>query len=174
MKEPYTGTIEKDKNLVRVTLSRDGHFWKSGHGYPLSVKKSIVLQKGSSELLVDYYIEGEVQELFYLGVEFNFSFLGTGGERYIEAGNEKLNLATQGILDVSQNVVFHDPYQNINVSVGFDTPSFVWTHPVDVVSLSEHGLERNYQSTMLMPVWEIYLAAGPRNVHIRLQLYQAK
>ncbi len=174
VKEPYKATIEKDKNLVQVTLSRDGHFWKGGRAYPLSVKKSIVLHKGSSELIVDYYVNGEVKEPFYLGVEFNFSFLGTGGERYIEAGNEKLNLTTQGILDVSQHVVFHDPYQNINVSVGFDAPSFVWTHPVEVVSLSEHGFERNYQSTMLMPVWEINLADGPRNIHIKLGFDQTK
>jgi hypothetical protein len=175
VKEPYAAVIEKGKDLIKVALSRKGHFWKGGQAYPLHVKKSVVLQKGSSELLVDYCIEGEVEEPFYFGVEFNFSFLGTGGERYIEAGKEKLNLATQGTLDVSQNVVFHDPYQNIDVSVGYvDAPSFVWTHPVEVVSLSEHGFERNYQSTMLMPVWEIDLTAGPGNIQIKLLLDQAE
>ena len=175
VKEPYEAAIEKDKNLIKVILSRNGHLWKEGIGYPLSVNKSIILEKGANELLIDYSIKGEVKEPFYFGVEFNFSFLGTGGERYIDAGSGRLSLAVQGAIDVSKAVVFHDPYQNIKVSVGFDdAPSFVWTHPVEVVSLSENGFERNYQSTMLMPVWEIDLAAGPRNFRLRLKLEQTK
>ncbi len=170
VKEPYQAIMHKDMNFVKLILKRDGHYWKNDQGYPLSLEKSFLLEKDSSGLIVNYSIEGAVKERFLLGVELNFSFLGSGGDRYMDIGEKRLGLAFQGNLDVSGNVVFHDPYQNIIVSLDYDMPAFVWTYPVEVVSLSEHGFERNYQSTMLMPVWEIDLTKGPKNISIRLQL----
>ncbi len=32
----------------------------------------------------------------------------------------------------------------------------------------ETGFERNYQSTMCMPVWDIDLTSGPRDIHVKL------
>ena len=40
-------------------------------------------------LYVDYLIDGDVKETL-LGVEFNFSFLGSGGDRYMDMGTGKL------------------------------------------------------------------------------------
>jgi hypothetical protein len=61
-----------------------------------------------------------------------------------------------------------DPYQKVAPVIEFDRPISIWTFPVEVVSLSETGFERNYQSTMCMPVWEVDLTDGPRKIHIKL------
>ncbi|MCX5806987.1 MAG: DUF1926 domain-containing protein [Proteobacteria bacterium] len=173
VKEPYEAVIKKEKNLVRLSMERKGRFLKHGQDIALKIKKDIILIKGENTILADYMIEGEFDETFYLGIEFNFSFLGSGGDRYVEIDGERLSLTTQGVLKPSGRALFHDPYQHIDVSLDFDDPFAVWTHPVEVVSLSESGFERNYQSTMFMPVWGINLSEGPKRITIRLQLNKA-
>ena len=174
VKEPYIGTIRKQKGQVQLSMEREGHFWKDGReGVRLMIKKIVTMAQDKDEIAVDYLIEGDVKEPFLMGIEFNFSFLGSGGDRYIEAGRGRLPLTTKDVLEPSGRVLFHDPYQNVDVLLEFDMPSAIWTHPVEVVSLSENGFERNYQSTMLMPVWEINLADGPGRIRINLQLSKA-
>jgi hypothetical protein len=63
---------------------------------------------------------------------------------------------------------FYDPYQKVAPTIECDHPISVWTFPVEVVSLSETGFERNYQSTMCMPVWDIDLTNGSRAIHLKL------
>jgi 4-alpha-glucanotransferase len=170
VKEPYGASIKKKKDYIRLSMERKGRFRKNGQDTELIIKKGIIFGKGEDAIFAEYLIEGDVYEPFYLGVEFNFSFLGTGGERYAEIGGERIPLTTHGVLKPSRSVLFHDPYQHINVSLEFDDPSAIWTHPVEVISLSESGFERNYQSTMFMPVWNIDLSKGPQKIMIKLQL----
>ncbi|MCX5811254.1 MAG: DUF1926 domain-containing protein [Proteobacteria bacterium] len=170
VKEPYGAVIKKEKNQVKLSMERKGRFRKDGQDVALTIKKDIVLSKGEDAIFAEYIIEGEVDIPFYLGVEFNFSFLGSGGERYAEIGGDRLPLTTQGVLKPSGNVVFHDPYQHVDILLEFDDPSAIWTHPVEVISLSESGFERNYQSTMFMPVWDINLSEGPKRIRMKLHL----
>lgn len=172
IKEPYSGTVDKKSDSVKATLDRQGHFWSNGKGYPLHIRKEIELHKNSNELLIKYIVEGEVKETFFLGVEFNFSFLGSGKERYIGVKDKRFDLTTMGMLDADGIVTFYDPYQNIFITVECSETSFVWTHPVEVVSLSEQGFERNYQNTMFMPAWEIDLSSGPKNIQMKMRLEQ--
>ncbi|HQG50095.1 MAG TPA: DUF1926 domain-containing protein [Syntrophorhabdaceae bacterium] len=173
IREPYSGVIERKDDYVKAIIERHGHYWSNGKGLPLHIRKEITLKKGSSELLVNYALDGETKDPFYLGVEFNFSFLGSGGNRYIGIGNQRLDLSTMGALNADNVVTFYDPYQNVFLTVEFDDASFVWTHPVEVVSLSEQGFERNYQNTMLMPAWRIDLSNGLKNIRIRLIIKKA-
>ena len=116
-------------------MERKGRFLRNGQDIALKIKKDIILIKGENTILADYVIEGEVDETFYLGIEFNFSFLGSGGDRYVEMDGERQLLTTQGVLKPSGRALFHDPYQHIDISLDFDDPFAVWTHPVEVVSL---------------------------------------
>jgi alpha-amylase len=139
-----------------------------GEGVPLTIEKTIRMNVNEAALYVDYLIDGNVGETFLLGVEFNFSFLGSGGDRYIDMGSGRLPLTSKGIYGPSQKVLFYDPYQKVAPVIEFDRPVSIWTFPVEVVSLSETGFERNYQSTMCMPIWEVDLTTGPRTIHIKL------
>jgi alpha-amylase len=121
-------------------------------------------------LSIDYRIDGDIKENFLFGVEFNFSFLGSGGDRYMDMGSGKMPLTSKGIYRPSRKVQFYDPYQKVAPVIECDQPISVWTFPVEVVSLSETGFERNYQSTMYMPVWDIDLTGGPRYIHIKLEV----
>ena len=163
VKERYRDQLKVEKESATLTMKRDGHFWKGREGIPLSIEKTIRVNRDEEDnaLLIDYLIEGEVTEPFLLGVEFNFSFLGSGGDRFMETESERLPLTANGIFKASRRVLFHDPYQGVEPILEFDQPLSLWTFPVEVVSLSETGFECNYQSTMCMPIWEIDLSGGP-------------
>ena len=172
VKEPYEASVKKTKKAVAVTLERMGRFWKNGTAEPLTIKKDVLLKEGEEELFVAYRIEGDVREPFLIGIEFNFAFLGSGGERYMETESGRYPLTIRDVLPSSQSVTCHDPYQNVDVFLEWDVPQEIWTFPVEVVSLSEQGFERNYQSTMIMPIWPVDLSRGPREIEIRLRLRQ--
>jgi hypothetical protein len=173
VREPYEASLKKSRKQVELLLTRDGHYWKSHKGTPLTVSKKISLAQGESRLFVEYEVAGSLDEPFYLGVELNFSFLGSGGDRYMEMGGERLPLTTSEVLGPTGQILFHDPYQDVDVSLLFDKSDQVWTFPVEVVSLSETGFEKNYQSTMVMPVWEIDLTGGSRKITLQLSLSKA-
>jgi len=174
VKEPYEAMIKKTKKSVEVNLERKGHFRKDGAVRQLAIKKDILLNEGAEELAVTYLIEGDVPELFLIGIECNFAFLGSGGKRYMETDTGRYLLTINKALPASKSVVCYDPYQNIVVFLEWDTPREIWTFPVEVVSLSEQGFERNYQSTMIMPIWPVDLTQGPKEIHIKLSLKQTR
>lgn len=174
VKEPYEAALQKTKKAVTLTLERKGHFWRDGIPQKLAIKKDILLRESEEEILVTYRIEGDVQEPFLIGIEFNFAFLGSGGNRSMETENGRYPLTIKETLAPSQTVTCHDPYQNIDVALQWDMPQAIWTFPVEVVSLSESGFERNYQSTMIMPVWSVDLSRGPQELQLKLRLQQIR
>ena len=160
VKEPYRAELAREKDRVNLILRRDGHFWQGDKMLPLAIEKNIAIVQGQAGLSVDYRLTGEVGVPFLFGIEFNFGFLGSGGDRYMETEKGLYGLVQHGVLDASSTLKFHDPYQNIDIFIEFSEPAELWTFPVEVVSLSENGFERNYQSTMVMPVWQANLADG--------------
>jgi len=170
VKEPYEAVVKDDKDASILSLTRRGHFWIGRQGIPLTIEKTIRMNVDEAILSIDYRIDGDIKTNFLFGVEFNFSFLGSGGDRYMDIGSGKMPLTSKGIYRPSRKVQFYDPYQKVAPVIECDQPISVWTFPVEVVSLSETGFERNYQSTMYMPVWDIDLTGGPRYIHIKLEV----
>jgi hypothetical protein len=173
VREPYRAELIKGDNGINLVLRREGHLWQGDTASRLAIEKNIGISKGKAGLSVEYGLTGNAGDPFLLGIEFNFSFLGTGGDRRMESESGTCGLTEHGILDASSWVKFHDPYQDIKVFLEFSEPAKLWTFPVEVVSLSESGFERNYQSTMIMPVWQVNLGDGPRNIRIALRLEKA-
>ncbi|MGB4289887.1 MAG: alpha-amylase/4-alpha-glucanotransferase domain-containing protein, partial [Dethiobacteria bacterium] len=53
-------------------------------------------------------------------------------------------------------------------------PALLWRMPVETVSLSEAGLERSYQQSLILPRWDFQLAAGEsRDLNLSLHLSAA-
>ncbi len=173
VREPYEAEFIKGDASICLVLKRDGHIRQGDKMFPLSVEKKVTVHEGNAELLVDYRLSGVAGAPFLFGIEFNFAFLGSGGDRYIQTDAETCDLTRNGVLGASSHVKFHDPYQDIDVFIAFNEPAEFWTFPVEVVSLSENGFERNYQSTMIMPVWQVNLAGGAKHIHFSVRLDKA-
>jgi len=168
VKELYSATFKKTRQTVVLSMEKKGHFWKDSQGIDLTIRKQFNFEAGKDWFDVDYHIEGDLEEPFIIGVEFNFSLLGTGGGRFIETKSGRYDLTETGVLKPSNFVRIHDPYQRIECLLEFNDDVEIWTHPVEVVSLSENGFERNYQSTMVMPLWNIDLKEGGKHFKIKL------
>ena len=175
VKEPYAADVQKKKGSVTLCLKRRGRFTKNGENIPISIEKEISIDDKESKLTAKYRIDGDLREPFKIGIEFNFAFLGSGGDRHMETDSGRFPLTISEPLAPSGRVRFYDPYQNIKVALQWDdVPQALWTFPVEVVSLSEQGFERNYQSTMIMPIWDVDLSRGPKEIYISLDLQQVK
>ncbi|HEX2966891.1 MAG TPA: alpha-amylase/4-alpha-glucanotransferase domain-containing protein [Syntrophorhabdaceae bacterium] len=173
VKEPYKAAIEKSNKSIRLNLSRNGHFWKNGTTDSVNIEKNIIMRENEEEIAVEYLISGDAGP-FLLGIENNFAFLGSGGDRYMETSVARYALTTNAVLPASERLSCFDPYQNIRVSLEWSVPKEIWSFPVEVVSLSEQGFERNYQSTMIMPLWLVDLSRGPMSIHLRIHLQQIR
>ncbi|MEN6616984.1 MAG: alpha-amylase/4-alpha-glucanotransferase domain-containing protein, partial [Syntrophorhabdus sp.] len=174
VREPYRARLEKDGTALTLAMDRTGHLWQAGIASPVTIEKKITMKAGDASFIADYRITGNTGAPLFFGMEFNFSFLGTGGDRYMETENGMYGLTQNGVLDATSTIKFHDPYQNTQVFLELSEPAELWTFPVEVVSLSENGFERNYQSTMVMPVWPAYLAEGPRHITVTMRLAKAQ
>ena len=51
-----------------------------------------------------------------------------------------------------------DRWLGIETELTLEQPATVWRCPIETVSLSEGGLERVYQSSMIVPHWRFRLA----------------
>ncbi len=88
------------------------------------------------------------------GIEFNLGLLSAGEGRHCSSGSRELSSARldlaaeeRGLTDFSVD----DDFRGIAVRFRFDRPWDLWRYPVETVSQSESGLERNYQCSCL--VW---------------------
>jgi hypothetical protein len=100
-----------------------------------------------------------------LGVEFNLCLPGCNGpacsyEVYSEvyggvspselAPGVEMDLGSMGEVDRVVKVSVVDRHCGIKVSFEFKRPVSFWRFPVETVSLSESGFERNYQGSCLV------------------------
>ena len=50
-----------------------------------------------------------------------------------------------------------DAISGIESTFLLDKPAKLWSYPLETISASEEGFERNYQQTVLLPCWPIKL-----------------
>jgi alpha-amylase len=86
------------------------------------------------------------------GVEFNFGLLSAGQGRYCSSRRQlstpRLDRPSQdtGLTDLA----VHDEHRRLSVTFGLDRAWDLWRFPVETVSQSEAGLERNYQCSCFL------------------------
>ncbi len=95
------------------------------------------------------------------GVEFNFGLLSSGFGRHCTSpdhlSTERLDLpASDG--NVSR-LSIHDQHRKMSVEFGLSRPADLWRFPVETVSQSESGMERNYQCSCFL--WHAKLRLEP-------------
>lgn len=93
--------------------------------------------------------------------ELNFSLLGGHVEdRYYLINDKK---PTKYYMDSStieqkvESIKILNEYDKFSVETKFKNPTRLWRFPIFTVSGSEAGLEKVYQSSVIMPNWKINL-----------------
>jgi len=149
----YTARLRRNPDRVQALLTRQGRVGQQ----KLTLAKGVTIEAGSSTLTIAYRLEGLLPGVpLHLGVELNFAGLPAGADDrffYDQAGAKLGDLGRQLDLDDVQHFGLVDQWQGIDLALGFDRPSGLWTYPVQTVSQSEGGFELIHQSVVVQPHW---------------------
>ncbi|MBI5777936.1 MAG: DUF1926 domain-containing protein [Planctomycetes bacterium] len=157
----YKTSIPLKKAAIK--FARDGFVRQAGKSYPVQVSKNISFAfDDPKSLQMDYEITNTGPEPIeaVFAVEFNLSMLaGNAHDRfYYSSRNKNLGpLISQGEAANEKIFGIQDLFQKIDISFDLTKPSRIWYFPIQTVSQSEGGFELVYQSSVILPGWEIHL-----------------
>ena len=160
---PYRLLQAKAEDSAVVVMAREGSIQLNGKKRLVLLKKTVSHQPKKNELACDYQLLSREKEAFDLlfAVEFNINFLaGHSPGRYYTAGGGGLrdrSLSSQGCLKGLGQFGMVDEWQGLSCNFRFDRPTTVWRMPLQSVSRSEEGMERNYQGSTLLFAWDVRL-----------------
>lgn len=162
LRAPYQAKLRRSDDRVQLQLFRVGKVM----GRDVKLTKGLTLNQGDSTLEIAYLLENVPADVgLHLCPEFNLAGLPAGADdRYfLDASGNRLGqlghwLDLQGMTRLS----LVDEWLGIEVAVAFDSPSAVWTYPVETVSQSEGGFELVHQSVAVVPHWMVVPDADGR------------
>ena len=161
---PYAAELDWDRGRVSLELRRRARAGPAGD-VELEVHKHYRLLEGQSGFEVEYHVvhAGGPALAARFGVEWNITFLTAQAEdRWADFGAHggRVGLGESLSLSGVDSLVLGDEWLDLAVETEVEPAARVWMHPVETVSLSEAGFERNYQGTCLLFHWPLELAAG--------------
>jgi alpha-amylase len=150
-REPHGGVV--------ITLERRGTVDRR---QPVSIRKVIRLDLVTAELRADYLVsslDGSPMTGRF-GIEMTYSLsAGTEPDRYYTIDGRKPP-EREGRLDgageaVGRSLSLTDEWLGIRLAVELERPALLVRTPLETVSLSEEGFERNYQGSLIVAAWEL-------------------
>jgi len=143
----------KDKGKLDVLLRREGHLYLPDGVKNIAVEKRYVLNDENT-IKIDYIIQNMMQEMvgIWYGCELNFSLLaGNAPDRYYLIDGRKpkqAHLASMGQTR-ADGICMVDEFSQLKISLVCSQQFDIWRLPIETVSQSEGGLERNYQNSCI-------------------------
>lgn len=161
-----TGSFEASKYRDRVTLVRDGFVrGPIGEPVPVEVKKAVRVVHKESRLEIEYRItnKGDVDVITRFGSEWGFGLLsGASKDRYAVVDGRRAGplgqIAEHRAVKMASLV---DEWLGLEIAFDFDGREvLLWRHPVETLEKIGDHFEKRYQSTVLLPLWDLDLPAG--------------
>ncbi len=163
VRTPVPGRSAKE---FAVNLSRRGRVESQGTAAAISIQKGYHFSRSEAEIRVQYRIVNESERAVALwwGVEFNFTLLaGDAPDRfYFQPGQElaENRMVSEGELPSVASFGLRDDWQKFGLLFTFKPEMDVWRFPVETISQSEDGIERNYQGSCLLAHRKLNLEPG--------------
>ncbi len=158
---------------VQITFQREGRLKEN---LPLLLKKIVTVYAGKDRFQIEYHLvnRGKDDVVLCFGIEFNLAFLsGSDDDRYYVIPGRELEdrrVGSRGTEEAVPELSLVDRRRNLSLALCWSRPALLWRMPVEAISLSEGGLERSYQQSLLLPSWDFYLAPGESGtVNLHLQ-----
>ncbi len=150
----------------RLVTSRLGSVATSDGPIPISIVKEFLLggDRRSPALDLTVTIENRSDRVLHalLGVEWTLTMLGGGGNpaAWWELDGARRAHDGRGSARAVSELAQGNDYIGIAVTTTLSQPADAWWGPVETVSNSEGGFEREYQGSGLLLSWPLALAAG--------------
>ena len=164
---PYDAEWRAARDKLDATLSCAAMVETVDGPAPVLLQKTLRLRARETAYTAAYRLVNEGAEPLAarFGVESNINLLaGDAPDRTHVIPGRKLQgsdrMASTGIeRDVSEHAV-QDGWLKLDARWRYSRPAELWRLPVETVANSVDGVERIYQSTVLMPVWDVSIAPG--------------
>ncbi|MCK4909862.1 MAG: DUF1926 domain-containing protein [Planctomycetes bacterium] len=144
--------------------------WREGRINSVASERSQVIRlekktrlSGPEELEVEYLLKNNGPDAIktVLAVEFNVFLRGSNSpKQFYYAGTPENNLgsiAGKGISRRTKIFGLHDMDLRLDIQFELDQPTDFWFFPVETVSQSESGFDVIFQSSVVLPRWELSL-----------------
>ncbi|HEX9442352.1 MAG TPA: alpha-amylase/4-alpha-glucanotransferase domain-containing protein [Roseiflexaceae bacterium] len=164
----YAVEAHVEDSSATATLARDGYVNQGGEGLPARVEKTLMLTGDAAELRVLYRItnNGTGRLAARFGSEQNFALhAGHGYGCYYQVPGHDLGysyLDSQGEIAGAEGISMTLEYRAMRVEMRWNRPATLWRAPVETVVYALEGYERAYQSSCVLPLWELDLAPGEK------------
>lgn len=161
---PYEADLEWDRDRVILELKRDAGpaAWA---GARVRITKVYTLLRDYHAFEVIYrvqHLSGPAVDAGF-GVEWNVTFLTASAmDRWMDFGGRggRVGMGHDGAFESVEGFKLGDEWLDLAFEVEVEPAASVWTWPVETVSLSEDGFERNYQGTCILHHWPLVLEEG--------------
>jgi len=167
--QPYERVkAEKAGDTITVELARVAGVQVGEEWMPIRVEKVYRFGRGGSFSLT-YTITnlGDRTVDVWFGSEANIGLLAGNADdrRYVVPGHKLEDAppgggerpASQGALDGVGEVRLEDDWSGVRVAFSLEPAAGFWRFPLETVSQSEDGFERNYQASSLLFHWRLLL-----------------
>ncbi len=162
--QPYEQTLaQDDDSRTVVTLRRTGNVWQGAVLLPVTVEKTATLKPGSDLLEVAYTLtngdSGSLDTRF--GVECSWGLAGGNDDHtYLTIGLSRFSLGEISAADDVKDYTISSGLWKLSINAKVDRPATLWRFPLETVSASEAGFERNYQGSTILLWWPVRLGPG--------------
>ncbi|MBU1487478.1 DUF1926 domain-containing protein, partial [bacterium] len=152
--QPYEYKIYRRGDKAGVILWRDGGVWINEEFVPLQCEKKVYLSTQERGFKAEYRITNLSSKNIdlHFGIEFN---LALNKEVQIESKT----LADSGQYKSLKEILLMDNALGTKVNFKFDKNTNLWHFPIQTISQSEAGFEKNYQQACLLFNWKLSLSA---------------
>lgn len=163
----YEYNLDSAESQPVLTLAREGQIDHGGI-FPFRLVKTVRMMYNQGLIKIAYELENRSDKPldFLFGVEMNFALLsGQSPEIYLHfPGSDGLTWppASSGDRPGINNVQITDRISGFLLDLQTEPAAGIWWFPVETVSQSERGYDLTYQSTVILPRWELGINAGDR------------
>ncbi|MGF1573686.1 MAG: alpha-amylase/4-alpha-glucanotransferase domain-containing protein [Sumerlaeia bacterium] len=164
---PYTCSWKAVRGKSHVELERMGTVHSNSGDHSVRIEKKVVLSSSDLKNQLFYRVSNlSPQKLeTRFGIEFNINLLaGNALDRFHEIQTDESiqdrSMLSEGVVADVQEFSLVDQYMGLKVHWQLDQPCTHWRFPIETVSNSEAGLERIYQATVIMLLFNLALLPG--------------
>ncbi|MBI5193025.1 MAG: DUF1926 domain-containing protein [Nitrospirae bacterium] len=159
---PYIFTIRDTEKGKGILLEGEGLV----NGNRIQISKEIIVSKDNPDLKFNYSVKnisGDTINIRF-GTELNFAMLDGNSEmcKYVIEGvsPEDSGQRSKGESKDIKSFKINNRLIATEIGLAFSEKCTLWRYPVETISQSESGFEREYQSSVVVPNWNIVLNQG--------------
>jgi len=153
-----------------VRMERVGRVIDGDAAREAAVSKSFRLEPGALAVDYDVALREDLSVPVWFAIELNFGLLaGRAPDRYYQSedGDKLGHLSARIRRGDVRSLSLIDEWLGVEVRVDFEPAAAVWTYPVETVSESEDGFERNYQCSCVIARWPLDRSASDPGQRLR-------